>query len=138
MEASNALASSPDDTAPQSAVSLLDLELVDALPPPDAPSMPPPAWVLDGEREPLLEEDDPVVPTPWRPQRGAFATAFMVHACFFLIALAGARTAYAHFGAEPSVAPSVTHRKSAAADRVPVSRDLAHKTPKGRSAPLKK
>jgi len=139
MEASHALeSSSPDDTAPQSAVSLLDLELLDALPP-DAPSMPPPAWVIDDEPEPLLDEDDdPVVPTPWRPQRGAFATALMVHVCFFLIALAGARTAYARFGAEPEGVASVTHRKSATVDRALQVRDVARRTPKGRSGPLKK
>ena len=138
MEASTALETSPpDDTAPQSAVSLLDLELLDALPP-DAPSMPPPAWVIDDEPELSMDGEDPVVPTPWRPQRGAFATAFMVHVCFFLIALAGARTAYARFGAEAEGVATVTHRKGPSLDRVLVIRDVAHKAPRARVAPQKK
>lgn len=140
MEASTDLeVSSPDDTAPQSAVELLDLELHDALPP-DAPSMPPPGWVID-EEEMSMDGEDPVVPTPWRPQRGAFATALMVHVCFFLIALAGARTAYARFGAEAEGVTVVTHRKGAAADRVFVLRDVGHsaRLPRGgKLAPQKR
>jgi len=138
MEASKALEASPDDTAPQSAVSLLDLELLAALPP-DAPSMPPPAWVIDEEDEPSMDDEDPVVPTPWRPQRGAFATALMVHVCFFLIALAGARTAYARFDAAAEAGSGVvTHRKGPSLDRIFVIREVGHRPVKTKPAPHQK
>ena len=110
------LESSPDDTAPQSAIDLLDLELSDALPP-DPPSMPPPAWTLSTDDE-SDELDDPALPTPWRPKSPALITmAVFVQVCLVLLVLAGARTAYARFDeGTPATSTTVTHRKTAAVD----------------------
>lgn len=143
MEPSTTLGSAtPDDTAPQSAASLLDLELLAVLPPgapsvvpPDAPSMPPPAWVIDDEEDERASGDEDPMSTPWRPHRGVFIAAFMVvQVCFFVIGLAGARTAYARLGTEPPRVASVTHRKSPTVDRIFAVRDVGHRHPKGRAA----
>lgn len=114
---------SPDDTAPQSAVELLDLELSDVLPP-DPPSMAPPAWTIDE-----LDDDlsDPAVPTPWRPRGGALITmAVFVQVCLVVLILAGARTAYAHFDDGTAAAAKVTHRKTATVEVNFASRIEAH------------
>ncbi|CAN5273038.1 hypothetical protein BH09MYX1_BH09MYX1_47900 [soil metagenome] len=115
---------SPDDTAPQSAVDLLDLELSDALPP-DPPSMAPPAWTIDFDDDEL---SDPAVPTPWRPRRGALiTTTVFVQVCLFVLLAAGARTAYAHFDdSTTAVAKATTHRKTAAVELNFASRIAAH------------
>lgn len=119
------LESSPDDTAPQSAVDLLDLELSDALPP-DPPSMAPPAWTIDGLDE-MDDVSDPAVPTPWRPQKNpVIMMAVFVQISLFVLILAGARTAYAHFDDPATASARVTHRKTAAVEVNFASRVEAH------------
>jgi hypothetical protein len=120
------LSLSPDDTAPQSSIELLDLELSDVLPP-DPPSMAPPAWTIDDDDGTDVELSDPALPTPWRPQKKPLIMmAVFVQVCLFVLVLAGARSAYAHFDETAAATGRVTHRKSATVEVNFASRIEAH------------